>query len=69
MEQKHELAKEGICCLCGGKYTMYGNNPSPLCDEDDDTSQCCDKCNWEKVIPARLLGIKSLEEFKARFIE
>ena len=43
----------GVCCLCGGTYTHYGNNPYPLCDEDDDSSRCCDACNWRKVIPAR----------------
>lgn len=43
----------GACCLCGGTYLHFGNNPSPLCDEDDDSSRCCDACNWRKVIPAR----------------
>lgn len=43
----------GVCCLCGGTYTHFGNNPYPLCDEDDDSSRCCDACNWRKVIPAR----------------
>ncbi|MDR0384434.1 MAG: hypothetical protein LBH47_03885 [Christensenellaceae bacterium] len=45
------------CCLCGkkcygwGDRKQYGNNPSPLADKREN---CCDKCNAELVIPARL---------------
>lgn len=46
--------EKGVCCLCGKRYEHCGNNPYPLCDEDDYTSRCCDTCNWTKVIPARL---------------
>ena len=38
------------CCLCGGEFGGYGNNPAPL----KDSGECCDRCNAEKVIPARL---------------
>lgn len=44
------------CCLCGKviKPNAFGwaggNNPWPL----KDSGQCCDDCNREKVIPARL---------------
>ena len=38
------------CCLCGGEFEGYGNNPSPL----KESGECCDRCNAEKVIPARL---------------
>lgn len=44
--------EEGICCLCGEKYTHWGNNPWPLAKDANDI--CCDKCNAEKVIPARI---------------
>jgi len=37
------------CCLCGEEYERFGNSARPLKD-----GQCCDKCNYEKVIPARL---------------
>ena len=37
------------CCLCGGEFEGYGNNPAPL----KDSGECCDRCNAEKVIPAR----------------
>jgi len=26
----HKIPKEGICSLCGGRYTDHGNNPWPL---------------------------------------
>lgn len=44
------------CCLCGrtclgwGDKRQFGNNPSPITNE----GECCDRCNWTKVIPARL---------------
>ena len=54
--------KEGfICCLCKkhsyghGKRRQFGNNPAPLKQK----GECCDDCNWIKVIPARIkLGQK-----------
>lgn len=38
-----------VCCLCFEKFVGYGNNPMPLAE-----GLCCDKCNAEKVIPARM---------------
>lgn len=46
--------KKYKCCLCGRKFSGYGNNPYPLCDIDDYDSRCCDDCNESKVLPARL---------------
>jgi hypothetical protein len=40
------------CCLCSEQKTGWGNNPSPLNDEDD--ARCCDSCNNDKVIPQRI---------------
>ena len=40
------------CCLCGEYFTGWGNNPWPLVNTAFD--RCCDACNAEKVIPARL---------------
>jgi len=42
------------CVLCNGKIRNFGNNPSPLANE----GKACDKCNYSKVIPARLLEMK-----------
>lgn len=49
-----DYQETGVCCLCGKRYEHWGNNPYPLCDEDDRSSRCCNTCNWTKVIPARL---------------
>ena len=38
------------CCICGKKFEGWGNNPYPV----KDSGECCDECNWDKVIPARL---------------
>ena len=38
------------CVLCGGICELYGNNPHPLANE----GRCCDDCNLNKVVPARL---------------
>lgn len=38
------------CCLCGKKFTGWGNSPWPL----SDFGECCDECNMQKVIPARI---------------
>ena len=43
------------CCLCGDTFVGWGNNPYPLSVNPDD--RCCDKCNYTKVIPARLARI------------
>lgn len=45
--------KKFKCCICGEYYSGYGNNPYPLCNEDDYDSCCCDNCN-NLVIKARL---------------
>ena len=40
-----------VCCFCSGDAGKYGNNPEPLMNGSNNS--CCDKCNAEKVIPAR----------------
>lgn len=37
------------CILCEKEFDGYGNNAQPLAE-----GRCCDNCNLEKVIPARL---------------
>jgi hypothetical protein len=41
-----------VCVLCNKEFTEYGNNPEPL--KPYESGLCCDKCNLEKVIPARI---------------
>lgn len=40
------------CGLCSKSYVGFGNNPYPF-----KTPRCCDTCNREKVIPARMMLI------------
>ena len=41
--------KEHTCCICGKKFTGWGNNPYPIKNE----GRCCDACN-NKVVAARI---------------
>lgn len=45
------------CCICGGTFLGYGNNPAPVKTE----GVCCDYCNARVVIPTRIL-LKNLKE-------
>lgn len=40
------------CCICGKEFTGYGNNPWPVMKD----GKCCDECNFDTVLPARLAG-------------
>jgi len=41
------------CALCSEKTPeVFSNNGIPLVD-----ARVCEKCNWEKVYPARLKGV------------
>lgn len=47
-----------ICNLCGNTFEGWGNNPYPLCKEEEiGEARCCDECNMTKVIPARLANL------------
>lgn len=47
------------CCLCDNEIKGRGNNSWPFRKK----SRCCNDCNYNKVIPARLkLIIKSKED-------
>lgn len=47
--------REYTCCICGGKFKGWGNNPYPVVTDED--ARCCDDCNAMRVIPARLLAL------------
>lgn len=47
--------QEYDCVLCGEHFIGWGNDPWPV--EED--GRCCDKCNMEKVLPARINLMKS----------
>lgn len=46
------MDNEFVCCICGKKFTGFGNNPFPVNKEAE--ARCCDDCNYTVVVPARL---------------
>lgn len=48
--KKIKDAETKVCCICGEKFKGYGNNPWPIKLD----GECCDICNYKKVIPARI---------------
>ena len=53
-----ENERKFTCCLCGKTFNGFGNNPYPVCDEDDDDSRCCDACDANVVIPLRIIKLR-----------
>lgn len=49
-KQKNIAAMRHKCCICGKRFVGYGNNPRPV----KRSGVCCDDCNRNVVIPARL---------------
>ncbi len=49
VDMKESLEESKECCICHKSFNGYGNNAAPVAD-----GICCDDCNIEKVIPARL---------------
>ncbi len=46
-DDMHDM--EHTCCICGKKFYGVGDDPYPVKEE----GVCCEKCNWEVVIPTR----------------
>ena len=46
----HAVFEYQTCCICGREFEGMGNNPEPVKHE----GVCCDDCNAEVVIPARI---------------
>lgn len=55
--------QENVCCICGKRFTGWGNNPWPVVE--DENARCCDECNDTEVIPARLAKMFGGKENKA----
>lgn len=47
-----DILEEKTCCICGRKFTGWGNDPWPVVKDED--ARCCDDCNDSKVLEARL---------------
>lgn len=56
IRKNHGIGIAGKCSLCGGNYIFGGNNPQPVIDDYD--ARCCERCDAEIVLPARLNHIK-----------
>lgn len=41
------------CVICKGTFNGWGNNPYPIRQD----GRCCDQCNQDVVVRARLNGI------------
>ena len=54
-----EAYKKHKCVICGHDFEGFGNNAYPVAD-----GVCCDECNNEKVIPARLKHITDTKDLK-----
>lgn len=51
------------CCICGEETTGYGNDAWPVVSNDKNWgNRCCDECNKNKVIPARLQIMQNIYE-------
>ena len=50
-----------ICCICHREFTGWGNNPDPYKPEDGN-DLCCDECNINFVIPARIDEIAKMKK-------
>ena len=57
------------CCICGGTFNGFGNNPDGACWRDPNTAQvvmgefketdrCCDSCDNMFVIPGRIFRLQ-----------
>jgi len=52
-------SEDYYCVLCGEGIEDWGNNPEPV----SSVGRCCDDCNWNEVIPARL-GLLNKEKIE-----
>lgn len=51
------------CCICGAPVTdEFGHNPDPI----ESKGRCCNSCNYNLVIPARLKELTNGREERFR---
>lgn len=50
--------KYKACVICGKRFNGHGNNPWPV----KNYGQCCDDCNQDQVVPARIKMVTKKEE-------
>ena len=54
------MRKTGKCCFCGKPFDLYGNSPDPV--DMRKNARCCDSCDTNIVIPARIGYVEALRE-------
>lgn len=62
MKPNIEPNKESTsCCICGKPLgSLWGNNPWPVIKIEN--ARCCDECNINTVIPARIKAMAKNKE-------
>lgn len=50
------------CCICHKIFTDWGNDPWPVVKDED--ARCCDDCDMNVVIPARIADLCKHKENK-----
>ena len=55
-----EMEEGRLCCICGAPIEGFGNNPYPCVSIEN--ARCCDECNQNVVIPARIAKFVMREE-------
>lgn len=54
------MENKNVCCICGKEFEGYGNNPWPIgWDVYSEEDRCCNECNTNIVIPARIADLYS----------
>jgi len=48
----YEYKDDKVCCICGRKIRVWGNDPWPLNTDED--AVCCDECDMSVVLAARI---------------
>lgn len=65
-EQSNGRDDMPICCICKGHLSNpYGNNPQPVRKR----GKCCDKCNYDKVLPARMGGLINFGSWEEHLLQ
>jgi DNA-directed RNA polymerase subunit RPC12/RpoP len=55
---KHMEISNHKCVFCSKKFTGYGNRPWPVKKK----GFCCDECNFNLVLPERMIIQKRISE-------
>lgn len=57
--ESEESMKNRKCCICGDKISGFGRNPWPVVKKEG--AECCDFCDSNVVLRARIMEILKSE--------